>query len=140
MSCTTCSQTSTPSVIGVKKEKTMLYNLLWANGTTAEAPVVVGNPALVKDPFQLSTLISWLETRDPTKPYVYSSTNYCLLAQYFSEHLGTCQVGYKFVYEIEGSGGNHQLPPGFDSIARGIGSVSDHTFGKALARAKAFTE
>lgn len=76
-------------------------------------------------------LIAWLETKDPSEMYDYTSPHQCMCAQYYRAH------GYWFVQ----ASSNHirhgiaeytPLPHGFNAIA----AMSPHTFGDALERAR----
>jgi hypothetical protein len=103
----------------------MLYDPKW------EAPVKA-------NPFELSTLIAWLKTKEPDEMYCYTEAGSCLLSKYFHEngfpkfHCGpTMGHWYRNV-------GDGRLPKHFNSIARGNGAPRDWTFGKALKRANRF--
>ena len=92
------------------------------------------------DPFKRSTLIAWLERKNPTEVYCYIAAANCLLCQYFEAH------GYSDI-EMHGNGFSSDkskftpLPPHFDSIASGawrdLTDKNHLTFGAALKRARA---
>ena len=92
------------------------------------------------DPFKRSTLIAWLERKNPDELYCYIAAANCLLCQYFADH------GYSEI-EMHGAGfysrGNKftRLPPHFNAIADGcyrdLKDGPRWTFGAALKRARA---
>lgn len=84
-------------------------------------------------PFQLSSLISWLESQPPESTYTYSDCGRCLLAQYFTA------MGFKKIiitsesmYYRDPTERGQSLPSFFNQISLG----SPRTFGDALKRAK----
>ena len=92
------------------------------------------------DPFKRSTLIAWLERKNPDELYCYIAATQCLLCQYFADH------GYSYI--VMGGGGFYSrgnkftpLPPHFDNIASGawrdLTDKNHLTFGAALKRARA---
>jgi hypothetical protein len=92
------------------------------------------------DPFKRSTLIAWLERKNPTEVYCYIDTGKCLMCQYFADH------GYQdLIMNSRGfdSRGNKftPLPEHFDDIASGamrdLTDKNHFTFGAALKRARA---
>ena len=92
------------------------------------------------DPFKRSTLIAWLERKNPAEVYCYIDTGKCLLCQYFADH------GYQRISMVAvgfWSRGNKftALPEHFDHIASGaMRDLTDKnhlTFGAALKRARA---
>ena len=92
------------------------------------------NPKWTKkeDVHSLSSLITWLKTKDPEEMYKYVSSSNCLLAQYYRDkgfkavHVTPDEVGYGIWHW-------KKLPDHFNDIA-GDGA---YTFGAALERAKA---
>lgn len=105
----------------------MLYDPKWDGGG--------------RDPRDLNTLIAWLETKNPTETYYYSSPSNCLLAQYYRA-MGFQCVSVRprsLFYSIGEYGFKERLPAGFDDIAIGNCRKTDCTFGAALERAKAYS-
>src|ERR1043165_5434890 len=113
----------------------MLYDPKWEQKTETKA-----------DPFQIGSLIAWLEQQKPLARYDYSCNGHCLLSQYFTA------AGFKnvFMYPFGFTHGPQplpimngpearlqpswtQLPPQFDYIA----IEGSRTFGAALKRARA---
>lgn len=86
------------------------------------------------DPFELSTLITWLELWPLEKQYDYPEPGRCLLTQYFAAHgFLDVRVGRNHFY----SGPRlYFLTDGFNEIAAGRGIREDWTFGHALGRAR----
>ena len=85
------------------------------------------------DPFELSTLIAWLEKQPTEKTYCFMDNGGCLLAQYFTEQ-GFKEVSMGGTHIVHGPNrGDYQdLPPHMSSIAVG----NPRTFGAALKRAR----
>jgi hypothetical protein len=92
------------------------------------------------DPFKRSTLVAWLERKNPDELYCYIDSQNCVLCQYFAAH------GYQDIQMNAGgfySRGNKftPLPPHFDNIASGawrdLTDKNHLTFGAALKRARA---
>lgn len=99
------------------------------------------------DPFALSTLIGWLETKDPAERYVYECNGKCLLAQYFTAQgfdnvcMGSSHFHHGHAWQMV-----EHIPESFDEIAIScplrFPYVSAekyrnrHTFGAALERAR----
>ena len=92
------------------------------------------------DPFKRSTLIAWLERKNPDELYCYIAAANCLLCQYFADH------GYRDVsmtaYGFSSFGNKFtRLPPHFNAIADGcyrdLKDGPRWTFGAALKRARA---
>ena len=98
----------------------MLYDKRW------------DKPEVKADPFSLESLIAWAEKQPADKHYDFWC-NQCYLGQYFEAHgfevvsIGTGTVLFR------GSTGRMTLPPHFNAIAE----ATPHTFGAALARARA---
>jgi hypothetical protein len=99
----------------------MLYNKQWDENR--------------KDVHSLQGLISWLETKDATGTYDYSSPCGCLLAKYYTD-MGyyNVQITPWMLYSgLEKYKDSHALPKYFDSIAR-----NNRTFGDALKTARSY--
>lgn len=78
-----------------------------------------------KNPLALTSLIAWLETKDPNETYSFLSCNHCLNAQYM-RHLGYTRP------ELNISMWRDLHSKGFVTIASG----RPWTFGAALERAR----
>src|SRR6266550_4661995 len=87
------------------------------------------------DPFLLSTLLVWLETREPDEKYNYTNPADCLLCRYFADH-GWKQplVDYSGVYEGEFDKVGQPYPVAFWKIAGPGANI--WTMGAALKRAQ----
>lgn len=108
----------------------MLYDPKWEKKIETKA-----------DPFDLRTLIAWLETQNSQKTYNYGCNGHCLLAQYFTDQ-GFAYVGMggtRFSYGPDGNRQVQMLPPHFNRIAWASGKTApgEYTFGGALKRARA---
>jgi hypothetical protein len=103
------------------------------------------------DPFELQTLIGWLETKDPDEQYAYLDQGNCCLAQYFREKAP--QYTKMSSMYAEGERICRPLPPRFNALAKGpydnsvlvdvsqrnrTSTMPEWTFGKALERAKQY--
>ena len=102
-----------------------------------------GEAATTADLFTLGSLITWLETKDPTQTYCYRESGHCLISQYFREkgwqrfHCGP-RRGHWYDVKI-GDRGHMELPKHFDMIASGHETMvrgRETTFGAALERAR----
>ena len=113
--------------------------------------IMLYNPSWTKEksPFDatLQDLISWLETKDPTKTYDYnkglSDHSECLLGQFLNDHgIERPYVGALTWNDCSGAADsdNYYIPEHFDDIARGSSAYrrDDWTFGDALARARSY--
>lgn len=107
----------------------MLYDPKWKEQTEVRA-----------DPFALSTLVAWLEARDPAQSYDYGWGDTCILAQYFSAQgfenpfLSNDSMRYGLRSDRHGCA----LPAGFNDIANAPRwDEYPLTFGGALRRARA---
>lgn len=89
--------------------------------------------------FKLSSLIGWLEKQPPSKSYEYCSSEKCLLAQYFTA-AGFKRVEVLFGGFAHGVRGQRHYPGSFDLVALAQFRHSEHTFGKALKRAREIAE
>lgn len=88
----------------------------------------------MRSPFELRSLIEWLEKQPADGEYNYCDPHNCLLSQYFrGVGLPVSQVG-AFDW-IDTRGVKHNLPAGFKTTSQGIG-LHWH-FGAALIRARA---
>lgn len=102
----------------------MLYDPKW------EAPTKT-------DPLTLTSLVAWLEQQPGDREYCFADSGYCLLCQYFAAQgfenplINTRDVDYGDWPNSRGRRFN--LPPGFNAISQ----ARPHTFGAALARARA---
>jgi len=98
------------------------------------------------DPFNIDTLIAWLQKKPAYDTYNYTNCRSCMLAEYFREY-GFWSVDVDYATSVHG---NKPLPAGWDNIAsngynclnpeankKGKNYMSGWTYGKALARAKA---
>ena len=95
-----------------------------------------GEVTTTADAFQLSTLVAWLETKNPEEKYCYYDQGNCLLGQYFTAlgFTNMCMMTTTF-YLIGGI--RRTLPAYFDDVAHGVyGSPRRWTFGAALDRAR----
>lgn len=99
----------------------MLYDPKWEVQTKA-------------DPFQLGTLIAWLEKQPANETYCYMSHGQCLLAQYFRA-MGF-DVGRIGGFSVILDGEKIFLPQDFSNIPL----FEPRTFGGALARARKFAD
>lgn len=108
----------------------------------------MGSPAkTLNDPFELGTLIAWLEKQPANKIYDYTSPCGCVLAQYFNDH------GYKEAavapLNVEDwalpipERVDHPFSKAFEYVSLGVQPGEDEleemsthwTFGQALNRA-----
>lgn len=112
----------------------MLFDPKWEVPTETKA-----------DPFELGTLIDWLDQQPRDEKYDYYCNGECLMAQYFTAMgfedvtmYASCFVHGRNVPSNMGeeecikAGWTTKLPVGFDNIAHN----SPRTFGYALARAR----
>lgn len=84
------------------------------------------------DPFTIVNLIAWLERQPARKDYCFQDNGGCLLFHYFKScgFTGVCVGGLTATLD-----GRHvSLTDEFLEVAR----TEPHTFGAALARARAF--
>jgi hypothetical protein len=98
----------------------MLYNKDWGKS---------------KDPHSLSSLIDWLETKNPDEGYNYCHSTRCPLAKYYrSQGYRFLQMGTAYFYH----GFFHvtPLPEYFNHIV----AAGPHTYGAAVKRARGLLE
>lgn len=99
----------------------MLYNEAWDKPTKA-------------DPFELGTLIAWLEKQPADGAYDYRECDECMFWHYFKSHgLPLSSVGPGYYRLSPNICQTHDLPEHFEDIAW----QSPWTYGAALARARA---
>ena len=83
--------------------------------------------------FSLQGLIAWLETQPAETEYEYTNTSDCLLCRYFKAR--GVPVSYMGgVRWFDHTGNAHPLPDGLRAAPHA------HTYGAALARAKALAK
>ena len=88
------------------------------------------------DVFSLEGLIAWLETQEPETQYDYCDPRGCLLCSYFRAR--GIDVNTLTILGIRTFGGDTLRYPEILADAAGNGvSIDQHTYGHALARAKA---
>lgn len=91
----------------------------------------------MRSPFELKSLIEWLEKQPAEAEYDYSEPRKCLLWQYF-RHIGF--EGHGVIpgfYRASLCAEFKSLPEGFESVASGgLFGPNGRTFGAALQRAR----
>jgi hypothetical protein len=92
------------------------------------------------EPFTLDSLIGWLETKNPTETYCWMKTGKCLFALYGEFVTGVSRNAGAYALAVEG----FWKVPIHEILERrlgeplcGVASLSPHTFGAALTRARA---
>jgi hypothetical protein len=80
--------------------------------------------------FTLESLISWLETLEATKPYLYLNPSGCVLAEFFKS-CGFTDVAVDR-WQVWFAGDTYALPLEWGRIA----STEPYTYGAALQRVK----
>lgn len=89
------------------------------------------------DILDLGKMIAWLETKDPTEPYCYTSSGHCLIAQYLIAH-GFANPNVESVGGWDSRHPSCQKKSRSSHIARGHPlDETSRTFGAALHRARA---
>lgn len=94
---------------------------------------------LTRNRHSLSSLASWLRTKNPQEEYSFINNSHCLISQYLSESYSrpiSCNAHeYHFTDTFSPS---IPLPPGFNHVALPGGDPDTcagcDTFGRALAR------
>lgn len=83
-------------------------------------------------PFSLEALIAWLEKQPEGDKYNHRCAGHCLLAQYFAAvGFTNVRLGWRLIASDQFAG--RSVPEDFQLVAY----TAPHTFGAALARARA---
>lgn len=99
----------------------MLYDPKWEQKTETKA-----------DPFTLESLIGWLEKQPADKGYQWADCDRCLVGVYLSAVLGESANGSETYHRHD-----KFMDANPSAFTAGLAISKPHTFGAALARARA---